>query len=66
MSRLPTILRDVSVIAGAACLVYGAWAAWRPLGFILGGMGLIAAAVLWELDERWKREEAERNRRGGM
>lgn len=43
---LPSLLRDAAGIAGAASLAYGAAAIYRPAGFIVGGVLLLAAALL--------------------
>jgi hypothetical protein len=36
---------DVGAVAGCGVLDYGAWLAWRPLGFVLLGAQLIFASV---------------------
>ncbi|MBP2233093.1 hypothetical protein J2847_006428 [Azospirillum agricola] len=38
------ILLDLTGVAGAASVAYGAWLAWPPAGFIVGG-GLVIAGV---------------------
>lgn len=40
------LLWDLLLLAGAALFVYGMALAWRPLGFILGGLLLAVAAFL--------------------
>lgn len=47
---LATILCDVLLLAGFVSLVYGLWTAWRPLGFIVGGLLLGAAAFSLNYD----------------
>lgn len=43
----PAIARDVIGLCGSGLLAYGAWLAWHPLGFIVGGvMSIIAAWLL--------------------
>lgn len=47
----PLLLRiacNLAFLAGFAALVYGLWLAWRPLGFILGGLLLGAAAFFFD------------------
>lgn len=34
----------VAVVGGAVC-VYGAWLAWHPLGYMLGGCAAAVSAV---------------------
>lgn len=41
-----SVLRDVSGLAGGALLSYGAWLAYKPAGFIVAGVLLLAGAVL--------------------
>jgi hypothetical protein len=41
-----TRLRDALGIVGVGCVSYGAWAIYHPLGFLTGGLLLIAGAVL--------------------
>lgn len=44
-SSLHEVVRTAVALGGAAMLSYGAWLAWRPAGFIAGGVLLIAG--LW-------------------
>ncbi len=37
---------DVLLIAGAACLSYGAWLVYEPAGFVVGGLLLTAAGIV--------------------
>jgi hypothetical protein len=37
---------DALMVAGAAGVSYGAWLAWPPAGWIIGGLLLIAAGVV--------------------
>ena len=66
VSKLPAILRDLSIVIGVICLVYGGYVAWPPLGYLLAGGGLVAFGVFWEMDSQRKRNEQERNRRLGL
>lgn len=43
---LPPLLKDGAGIAGAGLLAYGAWLIYEPAGFIVGGLQLLAVAVL--------------------
>ncbi len=62
-SKLPEIIRDGSIIAGAGCLLYGAWKAWPPAGFMLIGLTLIAFVIAWEFDRQRKpRRDTEQTR----
>lgn len=45
---LASLVCDVLLFAGFLCLVYGLWMAWRPLGFIVGGLLLGAAAFFFD------------------
>jgi hypothetical protein len=35
---------DVVTIAGFVVFAYGLWLAWKPLGFIVGGLAIAAGA----------------------
>lgn len=35
-----------SLLAGAALIAYGAWQVYRPAGYIVGGVLLIAGVIL--------------------
>ncbi len=37
--------RVVFVVSGAAALVRGAWLAWAPAGWLVGGLVLVAAGL---------------------
>lgn len=39
-------LPDVLMVAGGACLSYGASLAWQPAGWIIAGLLTLAAGVL--------------------
>lgn len=39
-------VRDAAGISGAASVAYGAWLVYAPAGFIIGGMLILAAALL--------------------
>ncbi len=43
--KLVSFLPDVLLIAGAASLSFGAWLAWPPAGFMVGGSLLLMAGV---------------------
>ncbi len=45
-AAIGALLVDLAGLAGAALLSYGAWLAWHPAGFMLGGALLLAGAVL--------------------
>ena len=36
---------DLGALAGGASFVYGAWLAWHPLGFMVGGILGSAGAI---------------------
>ena len=40
------IVREDAGLAGATLIAYGAWLAYAPAGYIVGGMLLMAGAVL--------------------
>ncbi len=37
-------IADAIVIVGLLCFVYGIWLAWKPLGYMVSGVLLAAAA----------------------
>jgi hypothetical protein len=39
---------DLALLVGFLGMSYGFWLAWRPLGFILGGLSLVAFSILTE------------------
>jgi len=39
---LQKLCLDLAFLVGCAVFVYGLWLAWRPLGFIVGGIVLAA------------------------
>lgn len=43
---LPVVMRDLSGLGGVASATVGAWQIYRPAGFIVGGLFLIAGAWL--------------------
>ena len=45
-SVLPAVADVAVLLAGGALLSYGAWLAYKPAGFIVGGALLIAGSVL--------------------
>lgn len=46
LNALPTVVRDVSGVVGAALVAYGAWRVYAPAGFIVGGLLLLVGSVL--------------------
>lgn len=42
----PTALRDLTGYVGGFLIAWGCHEAWRPLGFIVGGLELVAVALL--------------------
>jgi len=46
VSALPAMARDLVGIAGAGLISYGAWLAYPPAGFVIGGALMVMAAVL--------------------
>lgn len=44
---LPILVCDLAGFAGMAAIAYGAWLIYRPAGFLVGGVLLIAAAMLF-------------------
>jgi len=45
-SLLQSMLPDALMVAGTACVSYGAWLVYEPAGFIAGGVLLVTAGVL--------------------
>jgi hypothetical protein len=45
-AMVPPVLRDGIGLAGAASFTYGAWLIYEPAGFMVGGVLLVATAVL--------------------
>ena len=54
-TRLQRLGLDLAFLAGSAVFVYGLWMAWRPLGFIVGGI-VIAAVAFFAGYQRLKDE----------
>lgn len=46
LAALPALVRDVTGLAGAGLVSYGAWLVYVPAGFVTGGVLLMAAALL--------------------
>lgn len=46
LAAIPALLVDAIGLAGAWTVAYGAWLAWKPAGFIVGGLMVLAAAWL--------------------
>lgn len=42
-----SLAREATGVAGVGSVAYGAWLAWHPAGFIVGGLLATAAAYLW-------------------
>jgi hypothetical protein len=42
-------MRDFAGLAGAGLVSYGAWLVYAPAGFVVGGLLLLAGAVLHAL-----------------
>ncbi len=42
----PKLLRDLAGLLGVAILSYGAWLAWPPAGYIVGGALMLAGVLL--------------------
>ena len=40
------LLRETAGLAGAALIAFGAWLAYPPAGYIVGGLLLMAGAVV--------------------
>ena len=55
--RLQKLSCDVSFLIGCAIFVYGLWLAWRPLGFIVGG--IVVAAVAFSVGYQREKGESE-------
>jgi hypothetical protein len=45
--KLPEIIADLAGLAGAGLLSFGCWSVYEPVGFIAGGVMLLAGAVLF-------------------
>lgn len=45
MENLKRSLPDALLLAGAAGVSYGAWLAWSPAGYIVGGALIIIAGL---------------------
>lgn len=45
MKALKSLLPDLLIVAGAAGVSYGAWLAWSPSGFIVGGALTLIAGL---------------------
>lgn len=43
--KLLGLVPDVTLLLGAAVLAYGCWLAWRPLGYIFGGLFIAAMGI---------------------
>lgn len=45
MKKLKAAIPDLLLIAGAAAVSYGAWLAWQPAGYIVGGALILIAGL---------------------
>lgn len=54
--KLLSATRDFMVLGGAVLVAHGCWLAWKPLGFIVGGLFLGAVGVAGELRKPQERE----------
>jgi hypothetical protein len=52
MKYVREILIDVAGLAGTALISYGAWLAYEPAGFIVGGGLLLGGAVRYAATNR--------------
>jgi hypothetical protein len=59
MKKLSVFLPDAVLLLGVAVLAYGFWLAWRPLGYIMGGLMLAAVGLFLDrgraVESRWRR-----------
>jgi hypothetical protein len=46
-AAIPVVLADGAALGGAGLCGYGAWLIFRPAGFIVGGLLLLAGAWLF-------------------
>lgn len=46
MQQLKSVLPDLLMVAGAAGVSFGAWLAYPPAGFLLGGTLAIVAGII--------------------
>ncbi len=46
MKRFAEIATDLAGVAGAVLIGFGAWCMYEPAGYVVGGMLLLAGAVL--------------------
>jgi len=45
-TAMPVVMRDLGGVGGIASATFGAWQIYRPAGWIVGGVFLIAGAWL--------------------
>ena len=43
---IPALVCDVAGLAGGGLIVYGAWLVYRPAGYLVAGLLLMAGAIL--------------------
>lgn len=43
---VPTLLWNLTGLAGGGLVAYGAWLIYQPAGFIIGGVLLLVGAIL--------------------
>jgi CHASE2 domain-containing sensor protein len=62
----PQLVRDLCVVAGVLLLLWGAWAAWPPLGPILAGLVTLGFGLLWQFSDDVRRAQEEWRRRRNL
>lgn len=50
-----SMLVDISGVAGAGLMAYGAWLVYPPAGYLVGGALLIGLSICTSLSARWTR-----------
>lgn len=50
--KFKEIVFDMAIVAGMSGFDYGLWLAWRPLGFIVGGLSLAAFGMFMGYDRQ--------------
>jgi hypothetical protein len=59
MKKLSAFLPDAVLLLGGVMLAYGFWLAWRPLGYMMGGLMLAAIGLFLDrnraIKSRWRR-----------
>ena len=57
-SKLKEAAFDLAIVAGMGIFDYGLWLAWRPLGFIVGGLSLAAFGMFMGYDRQAMRRQS--------